>query len=231
MTQEVIMRIIKVIGLHNTGKTTAVENIIKYIKKENLTVSSIKDIHQDNFTMEKEGSNSQRHLKASQSYVFARGKKETYLVWNKQLNLSEMLTHIDTDWLIIEGMKEEKLPTIIAAKQSSDIDGLLDENVIAITGAFSETTTEYKGIPVINAITDIDKLGNLILNKINNTLPKINIKFNGKDVPINKWVEQVSFDLIVSFCKNLKGYKIGDEIEIKIKETMQNGNNNPKNTP
>ena len=156
------MKIISVVGFHNTGKTTTVENLITYLKNNGFTVSSIKDIHREGFTMEKEGSNSQRHLKASNTYVFARGEKETYLIWDRKLTFSEMLSYINTDWLIIEGMNEENFPRIIAARNESDVDSFIKNKVIAVTGALSESISEYKSIPVINAIQNIEMLGKLV---------------------------------------------------------------------
>ena len=90
------MNVFAIVGLHHSGKTTAVENLITYIKSKGQCVSSIKDIHQEDFTMEKQGSNSHRHLSASNTCVFARGQNETYLIWNRQLKLKEMLSHINT---------------------------------------------------------------------------------------------------------------------------------------
>jgi len=156
------MKVFSIIGFHHSGKTTAVENLIKYIKSKNQTVSSIKDIHKEDFTMEKVGSNSHRHLTASDTCVFARGQKETYLIWNKPLTLIEMLSHLNTDWVVIEGMQDESLPKIIAAKCIEDIEKLLDENVFAITGPVSEQISEYKGLPVISCIYDVEKMGEKI---------------------------------------------------------------------
>ena len=223
------MKIFSVIGFHRSGKTTAVENLITYIKSKGKTVSSIKDIHNENFTMEKKGSNSQRHLIASDSCVFARGIAETYLIWNKQLNLKEMLEHIDTEWLIVEGMREERLPKMISARKIDDLEELFDDTVFAITGPISEEINEYKGIPVLNAQKNIDLLGELVLKNIpsifindkktqtnTNSEPTININFDGENIYLNDWVKGLALDLIESFCKNLKGYEEGNEIEIKI---------------
>ena len=249
------MNVFSVIGLHHSGKTTAVECLIKFIKSKGLSISSIKDIHQENFTMEKQGSNSHRHLTASNTCVFARGQKETYLIWNRQLKLKEMLAHINTQWLIIEGMKELSLPKVIAAKSAEEIDQLLDDTVFAITGLISEKMSEYKGIPAINSITDIEKLGNLTLNKVFKVLPfandghcghcgfscyeltskilkgektrddcglkttkNITIKFNDETVVLNEWVQDISIDIIMALCKNLKGYKLGDKVTIDISQ-------------
>jgi molybdopterin-guanine dinucleotide biosynthesis protein B len=216
------MKIFSVIGLHHSGKTTAVENLIKYLKARNLTVSSIKDIHQAGFTMEKEGSNSHRHLTAGASCVFARGDQETYLIWKKQLQFNEMLAHLNTEWVIIEGMQDVKLPKILAAKDLAEVEKLFEENVFAITGQFSENFQEYKGIPALNAITDVEKLGDLVLKNVGvspTTIPKISIKFNHEEVFLNDWVQQLSTDIITSFCRNLRGYKTGDKISIVIESS------------
>ena len=165
------MKAFSIIGLHNSGKTTAVEGIIKYLKSKNISVSSIKDIHQEDFTMEKQGSNSQRHLAASNTYVFARGINETLLIWNRQLPFKEMLKHISTEWLIIEGMKELPLPKIISAKSREEIDTLFDDTVFAITGPYSEKYSDYNGIPAINSGDEINKLGDLIYEKVFDLLP------------------------------------------------------------
>ena len=219
-----------------------------------LSVSSIKDIHQENFTMEKSGSNSQRHLIASDTCVFARGLKETYLIWNRQLQLKEMLAHMNTEWVVIEGIKNIPLPKIVAAKKQEDVDALLDDTVFAITGEFSENKNTYKGIPCINAIQDIERLGNHVINKVFPILPfsndgycghcgfncyeltakilkgektredcgmkkngKIIIKFNDEEVVLNEWVQSISTDIVLALCKNLKGYKNGNEIKIEIR--------------
>jgi molybdopterin-guanine dinucleotide biosynthesis protein B len=190
---------------------------------------------------------------ASKSYVFARGLKETYLIWDRQLKFKEMLSHITTQYLIVEGMKELPLPKIIAAKTIDEIDQLLDSTVFAITGIVSSQMTEYKNVPVINSITEIDKLGHLTLQKVFKALPfandgfcghcgascfeltskilkgektrddcgiktsqQIKIRFNDEDIPLNEWVQDISFDIITAFCKNLKGYKKGDKVTIEI---------------
>lgn len=254
------MKVFSVIGLHNSGKTTCVENLIKYIKSNKMSISSIKDIHQDNFTMEKEGSNSQRHLKASNSYVFARGLKETYLIWNRQLAYKEMLSHISTQWLVVEGMKEIILPKIIAAKNEQEVDELLDDTVFAITGIIADSGIKsYKGLPVISSISESNRLGKLVLEKVFEALPlakdgycghcgfncyeitagilngtkkrtdcalktgeisgktaPISIIFNDEEVGINEWVQQIAYDMITGFCQNLKGYKSGEKITIKL---------------
>ena len=51
------MKVLSVAGFHHTGKTTLAVNIITELKNRGFKVQSIKDIHSQKFTMEKEGSN------------------------------------------------------------------------------------------------------------------------------------------------------------------------------
>jgi len=49
------MKVLSVAGYHHTGKTTTTVELIKELKKRGYKVASIKDIHAENFTMEKIG--------------------------------------------------------------------------------------------------------------------------------------------------------------------------------
>lgn len=165
------MKVFNVIGYHHSGKTTVCEELMKEMVIRSMSVSSIKDIHNETFTMDREGSNSDRHLKSNGQCVFARGLKETYLIWNRQLDFKDMLEHLHTDWVVIEGMKELPVPKILCAKDMAQVEELLDDTIIAISGPVSEEIAEYKGIPAINARTDINLLVGLVVEKVFEILP------------------------------------------------------------
>ena len=165
------MKIFSVAGYHHTGKTTVVVNLIKELRKRGYTVASIKDIHAENFSMEKIGSNSWKHWEASQNTVFARGLKETYQIWHEQLSLQEMLSKLDTDWVVVEGMKSAALPRIICAQDESQLDELLDDTVFAISGKFANQKNSYKNLPVFEVEKDISALTDLVEKKVFSVLP------------------------------------------------------------
>ncbi len=165
------MKVLNVIGYHHSGKTTVCEELMKTMKRRSLAVSSIKDIHNESFTMEKEGSNSDRHLKAHGQNVFARGLHSTYLIWNRSLDINEMFEHLHTEWVVIEGMKELPFPKILCAKDMAQLEELFDETVFAISGPISESIESYKGIPAINAQTNISELCDLVVEKVFKKLP------------------------------------------------------------
>ncbi len=165
------MKILSVIGYHNTGKTTLVVNIIKELKKRGFKVQSIKDIHVNNFTMETAGSDSWKHLQTNKSAVIARGLNETNLIWNRQLSLNEMLQHLDADYVIVEGMKTAPLPRILCAQNASQLKELLTNSVFAISGKFADNHSKYENLPVLNSDKNITQIVDLIEQFVFDALP------------------------------------------------------------
>ncbi|RLC53707.1 MAG: molybdopterin-guanine dinucleotide biosynthesis protein B [Candidatus Cloacimonadota bacterium] len=165
------MKVISIAGYHHTGKTSVCVALIKELKKRGHSVASIKDIHAENFTMEKEGSNSWRHWEASQNVVIARGLTETYQIWHEQLSLQQMLSKLDADWVVVEGMKTAALPRVICASDETQLDELIDDTVIAISGIYGNDHSSYKNLKVFNDKSDIGELTDLIVNKVFEVLP------------------------------------------------------------
>ncbi|NLC03127.1 MAG: molybdopterin-guanine dinucleotide biosynthesis protein B [Tissierellia bacterium] len=159
------MKIISVIGITLSGKTTTIENIIKELRKRKYTVGSVKEIHFESFTMEIEGSNTDRHSKAGAELVTARGMHETDILFPEKLNINKILGFYSQDFVILEGVSDTIAPKIIAAHDIEGIEDRLDDSVFAISGKISIELSEYKGLPVINAMTSIEQLVDLIEEK------------------------------------------------------------------
>ena len=166
------MKAISVAGYHHTGKTTLVTNIIKELKKRGYKVQSIKDIHYEEFTMEKKDSNSWKHWEASQDTVIARGLNETYKIWHRKLTLPEMLLELKADYIIVEGMTSAALPRIICAKDDEQLDELVNHTVFAVSGIYADNHTKYKNLDVYKSEQDIVKLCDLIEEKTFDALPQ-----------------------------------------------------------
>ncbi|HOD55551.1 MAG TPA: molybdopterin-guanine dinucleotide biosynthesis protein MobB [Candidatus Cloacimonadota bacterium] len=252
------MKVFSVCGLHHSGKTTVCEEMMKVMKLSGFSVSSIKDIHQDNFSMDREGSNSWRHLQANRESVIARSLNETCMIWNRQLNLKDMLDHMHTDWVVVEGMKSAPLPRILCANSLEQLEEQFDDLVFAISGPVSEEISEYRGIPAINAINNGNQLFELIREKVFEVLPfhkdgfcghcglncfeltaqilkgkksrtdcavkspeNFSVYFNHEEVMMNSFVKDLLNDILSGVCRNLKGYKKGDQVEISFKENNE----------
>jgi len=167
------MKAISVSGFHHTGKTTVCEVLIKGLRKRGIRVASIKDIHYEEFGMEKPGSNSDRHYQAGAEPVFARGIRETDLIWRRQLDFYEMISHIDADWLIVEGMKELAMPRIICGATKDDLDKLNDPTIFAASGKYADEHQQYDEFPVISALNEPERLIDLVLEKGFKVLPQV----------------------------------------------------------
>lgn len=165
------MRVFSIIGLSKSGKTTTAVNIIRELKNRGFSVSSIKNIHFDDFTMEKENSNTWKHWRATDNVVFARGKRETYQIWHRKLDLNEILEHLNTDWVVIEGMKREAVPKILCAYEHEQLDRLYDKTVFVASGVISNNLKSYRDINVYNSNDDIINLVDLIEEKVFHVLP------------------------------------------------------------
>ena len=165
------MKTVSICGYHHTGKTTVAVAVMKELKKRGYRVASIKDIHYEQFSMEKVGSNSWKHLQANQEAVFARGEKETYQIWNKQLNLQEMMSNLSADYVIIEGMHEIAVPHIVCAENTDQIESLFDRTTIAISGKIANDKKEYLDVSIFHYEKDIVSLVDLIEERVFPLLP------------------------------------------------------------
>jgi len=159
------MKVFSVAGYHRTGKTTVVIELIKELKKRGFKVVSIKDIHAEDFSMEDKDSNSWKHWEASRDTVIARGLNETYQIWHRQLSLNEMLTHLEADYVVVEGMRSASLPHIICAENNTQLDELVDGTVFAISGIYADDHKKYKHMPVFKSVEEISQLADLVMLK------------------------------------------------------------------
>jgi len=74
-----------------TGKTTTIENVINELKKRRYSVGSVKEIHYEDFAIDKEGTNTYRHSQAGAELVTARGYNETDILYKERLSLQKIL--------------------------------------------------------------------------------------------------------------------------------------------
>lgn len=165
------MKVLSVIGTTKTGKTATIENIIRELRRRRYTVGSVKEIHFEEFAIDTEGTNTDRHRKAGSQLVTARGIYETDILFQEKISMDELLRFYDHDFVILEGVTDVNAPRIITAISEEDIEEKYDELTFCISGVISNTKTEYNGLPVINSIDNIKKLVDLIEEKVYDRLP------------------------------------------------------------
>ncbi len=156
------MRVFAIYGFSKSGKTTTVVEIIKDLKRRGYSVSTIKDIHVDDFTLDVVGKDTWRHWKAGAEIVGIRTPNESSIMIKKPLSVFELMEHFDTDYLILEGFRSIAVPKILCAKNEKEIQEDMQKSVFCIAGVVSTQLSTYLNLPVINAITDVSRIVDIV---------------------------------------------------------------------
>jgi molybdopterin-guanine dinucleotide biosynthesis protein B len=166
-----------------SGKTTVVENLVAELKKRGLRVGTLKHIPKDDFTIDREGTDTWKHARAGADMVVALSKNEAaYMVpTEREQSLEEVVRNIEAikelDYLIVEGFKKAHMPRVVVALSVEDARALMDNNTIAVSGLVAAEDNVVLDVPIIDARTDISKLADLIdrpemrLRRIRQRLP------------------------------------------------------------
>ncbi len=166
------MKAIGIIGYHHTGKTTLAAALISALAQKGFQVASIKDIHDEEYRADKEGSNSWKHSQAGAAQVFARGLRDAALIFNRPPDLPRMLGLLSAEWLIIEGLKDAAVPKIVCADDTAQADELIDDTVFALCGRMAAQTASYKGLPVFSLEKQLPELSDLAVKTALDILPQ-----------------------------------------------------------
>lgn len=167
------MNIFTVRGITQSGKTTTIEEIIKELCRRGYSVGSIKEIHFEEFAIDTEGSNTHRHKLAGSRLVAARGYHETDIFYPQKLPIEKLIGLYEDayDYLVMEGVSDAHVPTILTAHSTEELDQRQNEWVFAVSGRIAAEKTDYKGIPCIDATANIQSLVDLIEEKTYPRLP------------------------------------------------------------
>lgn len=159
------MKVFAVSGLHTTGKTTTVVAIVGELALRGLKVATVKDIHYEGFTMDKEGTNTWKHRMAGASTVVARSLDETDFIVARRMAMGDVLRRIDVDVVVIEGGHEEPYPRITCATSPEEADIRFDSHTFAVAGRIALQMAQYRGVPAYDPMKDAALLAELALSK------------------------------------------------------------------
>lgn len=169
------MRVFSVTGLSDSGKTSTIESLLPEMRRRGYSVASVKDIHNDVFAIDRVGSNTYRHGKAGAQIVVARGLKETDVLIPSRLSAESILAYLeDFDFVVWEGASSSCMPKIFCAVEKTDLERIAgDQLIFAISGCISNKSNgeTYMGMPIINGLSDINLLVDLVVEKVPEALP------------------------------------------------------------
>jgi len=167
----IIMKALAIIGYHRTGKTTVATTLIRELTKQGYNVCSIKDIHSEAFRCDTEGKNTYLHTQAGSQAVFAKGLYDSALLFPKSLDLKDMVSYLKSDYLIIEGLKNAPVPKIVCAENTEQLNELVDDTCIGVSGIISSKIDSYKDLPVFCLPEDLPKMLATVLDNCFDILP------------------------------------------------------------
>lgn len=157
------MKIVSVVGNKGSGKTTTVEAVVRELTMRGYLVDTIKDIHMEGFTIEKEGTNTWKHRMAGANVVVARGLEETDFLFPRQLEMDEILGYLEADYVVIEGWRSAKIPSILCLLEEEEPGSIIeDRKPICISGRITRTERLFGKIPVLDALRYASELADLI---------------------------------------------------------------------
>lgn len=158
--------------------------MISNLSKEGYNIGAIKHIHRENFTIDKEGTNTWRFSKAGSKVTVAFSPEEIATIKKKKTSVEDLDTTIDElrreqlDIIFIEGFhdyisKKPDILKIVTAKDSEDLKTTLAKTVapiLAITGIVVKNQRPSGVIPTI----DLPNEGSQLLELLKEHLqPKI----------------------------------------------------------
>ncbi len=226
------MRIITVKGFSKTGKTTTVVSLVSELRRRGYTVGTVKDIHFKEFEADTPGTDTYKHASAGARRVTARGPKNTGIIMDERMTMDAILKYYKEDFVIIEGDCGIESPTIITAKTINDIEEKMCPEAIAVSGiiandmhdqmisVYPNSGGEAKQLPVINGITEAEKMADMIeaATKEKENKLSVELTIDGEEIWMVPFVKETLKNVVVGAVKALDGYEEGKEIVIKIKE-------------
>jgi len=156
--------------------------LISRLSEEGYKVGSIKHVHHEGFTMDREGTNTWRYAKAGSKVIVAISPEEIDIIKKTRMALNDLdriialLEDEKLDIVFIEGFhsliaKRHDVPKIITAKDENGLERTLEGTVgpiIAIAGviAKNQANPAYRNIPIIKVPEEGQKLVDLVKDQL-----------------------------------------------------------------
>ncbi|WP_440109263.1 molybdopterin-guanine dinucleotide biosynthesis protein B [Paenibacillus sp. QZ-Y1] len=137
--------VMQIVGYKNTGKSTLVVALTRYLSSIGRRVAVIKHDGHDHFEMDREGTDSHRFAQAGADAVVVMSEKRTAIIKRQATSLAEMLNYLSGyDWILIEGYKQAAYPKIVMIREEGDL--TLVEELQGVLGIVSWLPLEINNL-------------------------------------------------------------------------------------
>ena len=171
-------KVFGIVGWSGCGKTDLTTRVISSLVKKKILVASLKHTHH-NFQIDKEGKDSDKHLKSGANEVMIYNEKRWALFSAPQKNKTKIETVLekfenDTEFVIIEGLKFSKFPKIEVIRSSLKKPFIhdTDKNIKAIVTDKEIKYLKTKKLPIFK-FCETEKIANFIINYFKNDFPTL----------------------------------------------------------
>ena len=164
------MRIITIVGIDKSGKTSTVTALAAAIRRRRKRVGTCKTILSPTFSMSGIIDAAARHRRAGSELVCTRAQFETAFLHPEALPLSKILEQYrGCDYVLLQGDDYAPVPRIVCAKLKEDALPRINSRTFAISGEISRMDDIDLPLPCFDALHDADAL----LDHIDKTIPDI----------------------------------------------------------
>jgi len=224
------MFIVAVVGSKKSGKTTAVETLVKGLTKRGYKVATVKHIPETDFTIDTEGKDTWRHAKAGAHTVLSVAPNELTVIRKvdtTKYNLEQIVTECEDDMevMILEGFKKligqnSTVPKIVAVKTTDEVLEASEhyKPILTFVGPVPTEAAKLK-IPYVDVLKEPEKLVDLINQKAaalverkRKRKEKLKIQIDEHVLRLNPFVQKIMRNTILGMISTLKDVAIkGDE--------------------
>jgi len=169
--------IIAVVGTKRSGKTTAVEALVKGLTKRGYKVATAKHVPETNFTIDTEGKDTWKHAKAGARIVIAVAPNEVAIIKKddtSKYKLNDIVKNCEkeVDIIILEGFRnlvknDFSVPKIVTVKTIGEAKKATKcfKPILAFAGSVS-TERLGLGVPYVDVLKQPEKLADIVDKKL-----------------------------------------------------------------
>jgi molybdopterin-guanine dinucleotide biosynthesis protein MobB len=173
------MIVLAVVGSKKSGKTTAIEALIRELRKQEYRVATLKHVSEEDFTLDTKGKDTWRHAQAGADTTIAVSAKELAVIKKgdtTSLTLEEIIEscEINADVVILEGFTRLAAdePTILKIVTIKSFHEALEASkvyrpILAFTGVAVSAAVELVFLTII-VVKDPQKLFKSVVEPIIN---------------------------------------------------------------
>ncbi|HDN65715.1 MAG TPA: molybdopterin-guanine dinucleotide biosynthesis protein B [Methanosarcinales archaeon] len=229
---------IGVVGYHNTGKTTLICKLIERLTERGYSVSTIKNIPKDGFSMDVEGTDTWRHGESGAGLVVASTSGEASFIVKNVMPFEDILRTMDNmtspDVILVEGHKTEDIPKIVLGdieidrggrRYDPDVDDF--EEILDYVTEAIEIARIYVKLPKMDCgkcgCDDCVKMAEAIVRgekAISDCVVQeglVSVTVGGEAIPMGPFVQDMVSKTIAGMVSSLKGVdREGTDADITI---------------